>query len=404
MKLVHALLLSVVPLLSASCNRATGAVEAEPADPATIKASNAFAFELYQRLREEPGNLFFSPYSISTALAMTAAGAKGATAEEMAAVLHLPKDLPGGWKQFGALDRHIKSTAAKGKAELVLTNSLWSQQGYPYQPGYLALLKQEFGASLTEVDFIRAAEQARGRINDWVEKQTRERIKDLMPQGSLDEMTRLVLVNAIYFKGRWAEPFKKERTSEAAFHVAPDQSQQVPMMHRRDDYDYYEDEQIQALRLPYEQDQLSMLILLPRQTHGLTQVEESIDTETLTRVRSQLRREEVDVQLPRFRLEAQFDLSRELTRMGMKTAFTDAADFSGISTAEDLKISAVVHKAFVDVNEEGTEAAAATGIAVAATAFEVREPKKFHANHPFVFAILDQQGTVLFLGRLRDPG
>ena len=385
----------------------THAQIAEPAaDVKTLAAdSNAFATDLYGRLAAGDGNLFFSPYSINSALAMTYGGARGETATQMAHVLHfsLPPD-----QLHPAAGELIKSLenggAVDGKPayELVVANALWGQKGYPYQPAFLSLLSKNYGAGLEQVDFAQA-EQVRKQINAWVEKQTRDKIKDLIPAGSLNAQTRLVLTNAIYFKGAWADPFKKQLTKEEPFHLGGEQTVTAEMMHQQHQFPYMENDDMQAVELPYAGRKLSMVVLLPRKVDGLAALEKQLTPETIDRWFKELRGQDVQLTLPKFTMTRQFELSKELEALGMTDAFSSKADFSGISTAEGLMISQVIHKAFVDVNEEGTEAAAATAVTIRAQAvFRRPPPVVFRADHPFVFMIRDRDtNAILFLGRLQ---
>jgi serpin B len=374
--------------------------------PEIVQGNNRFAIDLHAKLRAQPGNLFYSPASISTALAMTYAGARGETAEEMVKVLHFPADQTELHAAFSTLRKTLNQAGAASGYRLSLANRLWGQQGYHFLAEFLAITRDAYGAELAPVDFARDPEQARQRINSWVEEQTEGRIKDLIPRGVLDDLTRLVLTNAIYFKGDWTKPFLKTATKEDAFHVTSDKSTRVPLMFKQDELRFWAGEGLKALELPYGKGDLAGIVLLPDQIDGLPAVEYKLTEEKLGRWLSQLRRQKVRVFLPRFKLSSQFSLREVLTAMGMKLAFDrDRADLSGISTQERLYISAVIHKAFVDVNEEGTEAAAATGVVVAArAAIAVKPPAIFRADHPFLFLIRDSRtGSILFMGRVMNP-
>lgn len=375
-------------------------------DTAKLVAGNtAFGCELYGELKSDTGNLFLSPFSISTALGMTAAGARGKTFEEMEKVLHLPKDAPAA---FGAVLKSLNDEpdAKKRGFTLSTANALWAQQGYPWRAEYKKLVADDFGAGLFDVDFKGNAEAARDTINAWVEKETRDKIKNLLPQGSITGLTRLVLTNAIYFKGDWAVKFKKEDTKEAPFMLADGKKAEAPLMHRVGAFMYAETEGYQVLDMPYVGNRLSMTVILPRKPDGLPTVEKELTGEKLALVLKELHKEKiVHVHLPKFKVEKSFTLNKPLQAMGMKVAFA-GADFSGMHKGgEDLNISAVLHKAFVDVNEEGTEAAAATGVVVTTTsAVPPPKPKYFRADHPFLYMIRDHTtGSVLFMGRLVEP-
>ena len=367
-----------------------------------VQGNTAFALDLYGQLRSREGNLFFSPLSLSLALAMTYVGAQGQTAEQMATVLHFPANQEQMHQAFAAMSKDLLDHKEK-KYQLHIANALWGQKGYHFRDAFLQTTKTYYGAGLNEVDFRTAAEEARQTINAWVEEQTKEKIKDLIPPGALDALTRLVLTNAIYFKGDWVLPFKKEQTKDEAFKVSATQQVTVPMMQQTAFFNYLDGEDFQALELPYVGDTLSMVVLLPKKIDGLVNFEGSLSVETLTEWLSKLESREVVVSLPRFTMTVEFALKEVLSAMGMPLAFSGEADFSGISEAEKLHIADVFHKAFVDVNEEGTEAAAATGVVVRTTALGP-PPAVFRADHPFLFLIRDvRSGGIVFLGRLVQP-
>ena len=389
------------------------AVREEPAAPVEDAAQvaegcNRFAFDLYGRLKGGEGNLFLSPYSISTALAMTYAGARGETAEQMAEVLRLPASGEAVHGAYGALQSDLNAAGEGGAFELVVANRLWGQKGYAFLPDFLALLEARYGAGLEQLDFARATEAARKTINSWIEKQTRDKIKELLKPGVLDAMTRLVLTNAIYFKGKWAEEFDKKLTRDEDFFPAPEKKVTAPLMHRTAKFGYFEGDGLQALELPYQGDRLAMVVLLPKRNvppgakDGLAALEASLSAEKVADWLGKLHRREVRVALPRFKTTAEFSLRDTLVAMGMTDAF-GRADFSGMTGTRDLFISAVIHKAFVDVNEEGTEAAAATAVVIRPLNGG-GSPPAFRADHPFLFLIRDTKtGAILFLGRILDP-
>jgi len=374
--------------------------------------NNRFAADLYRHLASDPGsagkNIFFSPYSISSALAITSEGARGTTADEIASVLHLSQNESLRRAGFAGLDAALNS--GDTNYTLRTANALWAEETYPFLPEYVDTAARWYGANVTNLDFINDSEASRETINRWVEEKTEDRIRDLLPAGSIDPMTRLVITNAIYFKGTWVKQFDPAEITEEVFRVAPDETVRVQMMHRTDEdaiYGYAETDSLQVLRMPYAHGagtELSMLVLLPREDN-LTAAEEALNAETLTEIRETLADRRVRVVFPKFTLETEYSLPQALAAMGMPTAFTDAADFSGMDGTEDLFISDVVHKAFVDVNEEGTEAAAATGVVMnlASAPMEDRTPV-FRADHPFVFVIVEEDsGTILFAGRVVNP-
>jgi len=382
------------------------AVEGESDLAAVVRGNGAFALDLYSRISSRSGNLFFSPFSISTALAMTYGGAQGATAEEMAAALRFPFGQDRLHPAFANLLRQIKGKSRD--VELSLANGLWAQRGYEFHESFRDLVKTHYGAELRELDFAAAAKACR-IINEWVETETHGKIRDLIGSGMLNQLTRLVLANAIYFKGDWESPFQKERTKDAPFTVTPKQKVTVPMMCRQELFGYMETKSFQALRLPYAGWDLSMLIFLPRKVDGLPSFEESFTPREVENWLDMLSLQEVRVFLPRFRVTSAFTLNQVLAEMGVRLPFdASAADFSGMTASKPLFISLVVHQAYVDVDEKGTEAAAVTALTAPRCA---RSPwprrvsiPVFRADHPFLFLIVDHRsGSILFLGRVTNP-
>ncbi|MHC4158731.1 MAG: serpin family protein [Planctomycetota bacterium] len=372
---------------------------------ALVEGNNAFALELYAELRADEGNLFFSPYSISTALAMTYAGARGETEKQMARVLHFSLPDERFHTTFGAVLKDLNARGEKGGYELTAANALWPQKGYVFLKEFLELVRTDYGGGLNEVDFVGAAEAARQTINDWVKKETRNKIKELIGPGGLDSLTRLVLTNAIYFKGNWAVQFEEKDTKDAPFYLLNGKKLDVPMMNRTGQFSYMETEDFQGLELPYVDDELSMIILLPKENDGLAELEKRLTQENLSDWLEKLYKREVIVSVPKFKMTSQFELNDVLESMGVKNAFMwGAADFSGMDGTKELFISAVIHKAYVDVNEEGTEAAAATGVKMKLTVVGPRERTVFRADHPFLFLIRDNHsGSILFIGRVMNP-
>ena len=420
MKAIKCVFVLVVVMVTAGF--ASARIRAKASEQIVVKGNNEFALELYAKLRAEKGNLFFSPYSISTALSMTYAGAKGETKIQMAKVLHLPtlpkviSDHPPecrlmapGWKPsrfhsaFGAIIKDLNTRGEKGNYELSVANALWGQKGYGFLKEFLELIKTNYGGGLNEVDFVRAAETARKTINTWVEKETNKKIKNLIGKGVLDSMTRLVLTNAIYFKGNWARQFKEDETKETPFTLINGEKVDIAMMNQTADFNYMETEDFQGLELPYVDDELSMIILLPKEADGLGRFEETFTAKNLSKWLARFRKRKVIVSVPKFKMTRQFGLADVLKSMGMTSAFSGEADFSGMNGKKNLFISAVIHKAYVDVNEEGTEAAAATAV-VGVTAIRPEEIPVFRADHPFLFLIRDNRsGSILFIGRAMNP-
>ncbi|HOX08942.1 MAG TPA: serpin family protein [Planctomycetota bacterium] len=423
------------PKPGGTASQPPGSAPTAPATTAEIakaaEGGNRFACELYAKLAAEKkgDNLFLSPYSISTALTMTWAGARGQTAAEMEAVLrlptrefaeHLPPAQPGGvapWRKIpgwpperlhaamAALSGGLNIAGKDGRVQLSIANALWGQKGHPFLPEFLALNKASYGAGLETVDFAGDAEGARKTINAWVEKQTQEKVKDLLPPGVLDKLTRLVLTNAIHFRGQWQEPFDPAETKDRVFRLGGGRRILAPTMKLHTHFEYAKGDDFQAVELPYRGARLAMLVLLPDRDDGLAELEKRLTPELLAGLK--LARTDPVVQLPRFALTCDFRLDEQLRALGMADAFAAGkADFSGLDGVKPpspgaLFIAAVLHKAFVEVNEKGTEAGAATAVLVAKNG---HAPPAFTADHPFLFLVRDREtGTILFLGRVTDP-
>jgi serpin B len=383
---------------------------AQPADSGPAKTAteaatdnNALGIDLYKRVIAGSENVFLSPHSISVALAMTYEGARTDTATQMAESLHFEVPAARLHPAFQALNQAIMPGEDAGY-DLHVANALWGMKGHTFQPSFLEVLSTSYQAPLQEVDFA-SSEAARATINDWVAKATNDKIKDLIPQGVLDALTRLVLTNAIYFKGNWASQFKPAQTKPLPFQVLQGKPVKTPLMHQIAEFGYHETDDAQVLSMPYQGKALSMVVVLPRQADGLAAIEGKLDAEALKGWTADLQQRKVSVYLPRFKIESSFSLSKQLSELGMKDAFDpDRADLSGMDGSRDLFIKEVIHKSFVEVNEEGTEAAAATGVVVGVRSAPA-PPPEFRADHPFLFFIRhDATGAVLFIGRLVRPG
>lgn len=384
--------------------------ETEPNVPAeTItnlaQANSAFAFDLYRALREEPGNLLLSPYSISVALGMLYAGADGETERQMAETLHFALTQDQLHSALNQLTLTLEGRAELPEGEgfqLHITNALWGQSGYAFLDAYLDVLARHYNAGINLVDFIGATEEARLVINDWVAEQTEDRIKDIIPEGALSTNTRLVLTNAIYFNAAWASPFEEEATQPEAFTSLDGQQTTTPMMRRTGYYPYTAADGMIMVEIPYIGGQLSMLLLMPP-VEEFQSFEASLEEARLTQLLESLESTNLQLMLPSFEFEAEFSLAQYLSAMGMPDAFGVEADLSGIDGTQDLFLQNVLHKAFISVDEEGTEAAAATAIVVGATSLG-EEPIEVRFDHPFIFLIRDKEtGTILFIGRLIQP-
>ena len=372
---------------------------------ATIKGNNQFAIELYKQLTQgKNSNFFISPYSISSALAMTYAGAKGKTAEEMANVLHFaPNQLNQDYKM---LADHFKTLNRKG-LELKIANALWGEKTQRFLPDYLRLSQQYYQSKLENLDFGKQPEQSRLIINKWVEGKTNKKIKNLIPKGLINQRTRLVLTNAIYFKGDWQYTFKKSQTKRMPFIAGNKRFPGTKFMGMQRGFRYTAGKDFQAIELPYKDNKMSMVIILPSDKNGLAALEKKFNTTMYQQLIKQMFYTKVKLSLPRFKMTVATNLNKSLKDLGMKTAFSDGADFTGMTKKPVLQISDVVHKAFVEVNEKGTEAAAATAVIMRAKVSSVERPnppKIFKADHPFMFIIKDNKtNSILFMGKLENP-
>ena len=395
-----------ITLITALLAGVTNSVKAaiDPNQQIVVAGNNKFALELYGKLENQQGNLFLSPYSISTALAMTSAGARGQTEKQMAETLcFAPVKNEQFHRTFGEIIGQLNASGEKGGYELVVANALWGQKDYKFLPDFLTLVRENYGGDLKQVDFAAQTEAVRKTINTWVESKTKDKIKELIKPGMLDTMTRLVLTNAIYFKGKWESQFKPERTQDSPFVLLDGQKVNVPMMNQTGKFGYMEANDIWLLEMPYVNNDLSMVVLLPKKADGVKGLEKEFVSDNLAGWLAKMHKREVQVFFPRFKMTSEFELAKVLGAMGMPDAFSGKADFSGMTGNKDLFISAVVHKAYVDVNEEGTEAAAATGVTMKLTSV-APPPPVFRADHPFIFLIRDNQtGSILFLGRVANP-
>jgi serpin B len=393
------LVVCLVPVLLLAALPARAGVDAK----SLTQGNNAFACDLYGKLRAKEGNLFFSPFSISTALAMTSAGARGDTLSQMEKTLHLPEQQKL-HPALAALTKELAGDAKKRAYVLRVANALWGKTGEKFLPAFLKLTRDHYGAGFQQVDFAGDTEGARRTINAWVEKQTEGKIKDLFGKGVLKRDTRLVLANAIYFQGDWASQFKKDQTKKEDFTREDGTRVPVPLMHQEARFGYVETAEAQVLEMPYAGKQLSMVAVLPRKGTKLAEVEKGLSADKLAGWVKALRQHKVKVWLPRYQLESAFQLNQTLQALGMELAFSQQADLSGMNGKGGLYIGAVVHKAFVEVDEKGTKAAAATGVAIQPTSARIDKTASFRADRPFVFLIRDQKsGAVLFLGRVREP-
>ncbi len=371
-----------------------------------VAANNDFSFDLYRSLRLEETNLFFSSYSISTAVAMAYGGARGETEKQMSSTLHYSLPQEQLHPVFNLLDQSLNTPASEGDGfQLHTVNSLWGQEQFPFLPDFLALIARNYGAGVRLVDFTEDAsrEAARQTINEWVSQQTNEMIQELLPEGMLDGLTRLILVNAIYFKGEWQDPFENG-TEDAPFTLPDGEQVSVPTMSRRAVAPYFQGEGYQAIRLPYKGDRTEMILVMP-DVGKFSELEQTLDRISFEGLLSSLEDHDIKLYMPKFQFVYSTDLKEVLAQMGMPAAFDPGgADLSGIYDQEaeksNLFISHIAHKAFVAVDEKGTEAAAATGVVGEIESM----PIELHIDHPFIFIIRDwQTGSILFAGRVLDP-
>ncbi|MCD6381601.1 MAG: serpin family protein [Candidatus Aenigmarchaeota archaeon] len=367
-----------------------------------VNANNKFAFELYKQLSDEEGNLFFSPYSISSALAITYEGAREKTADEIKNVFHFT-DYDILRPNFAAIYNEIN----KGYRDYTLRagNALWIQKDFPLLENYTTTVERYYGAKAANLDFVNEPEKSRQTINSFIEKQTNGKIEDLIPKDFITSSTGIVITNAIYFKGTWKVEFDPKETKEMDFHMDSNKAIKVQMMHMKPNektFNYTETEDVQILELPYKGDDISMLIILPK-FGKLSEIEKKLTIEKLKEWKSKMRETELsEIYLPKFEIETKYFLEDTLPDMGMPTAFSPDADFSGMTGRRDLFISHVIHQAYVKVYEKGTEAAAATAVI-----FEKSMPAPeiiFKADHPFIFIIQQKStGNILFIGRVVEP-
>lgn len=380
--------------------------------PATqiVRANNEFGSDLYAGLAIQPGNLVVSPFSISTALGMTYAGARNETARQMAKVLHFPNDSNVVHLGYGDLTSKLNESSRSG-FKMVFVNALFAQKGYPFLRPFQEILRDKYSASLNPIDLTgwpnefdsAKAAAARKQINDWVADRTQNKITEILPSSLPNEDTRMILANAIWLKGKWTTPFLKVLTTDAPFHLDAEKSVSVPTMRLTADFRYAENDALQILELPYASGQFAMVVLLPKKGGKLDELDKTLTSPGIEALLRRLKTQKVQVSFPRFKAQSSFVLNMTLQAMGLKSAFGIDADFSGITLSKPFFIQAAVHSAWVDVDEEGTEAAAATAF-VLPTKSTASLPIVFSVDHPFVFLIRDNKtGLILFLGRVTDP-
>jgi serpin B len=405
-----------------------------------IDANNQFAVDLFLKFKSKDGNIFFSPYSIFSALEMAYEGARGQTAEEMQRVLHLPADKDKIHSDFLSINDGLNKglsyglpeitqvpspshvykfesltptlypvfplkTETETPFELFIANAIWAQKDYPFKNDYISAVEEYFRGKATNLDFVSDAENSRIAINNWIKERTEGKIQNLIPEGLLGPLTKLVITNAIYFKAHWLNPFDTQSTADQDFKLDSGDIIKVQMMHQTAYFNYGETSNLQILEMPYVGNDLSMLIILPKGI-SLKELENSFTVDNLAQWKNIMKEEKVQVSLPKFKFETQYFMAEDLKEMGMPTAFKyPKADFAGMSKADKLYINQVIHQAFVEVTEYATEAAGSTGIRIClGLAPSPEELKIFTADHPFMFIIQqNQSGNILFMGRVSDP-
>lgn len=366
-----------------------------------VRSSNLFAWDLYKKIRARPGNIFLSPMSIASTLTMASAGARGKTAARMRKVLRHALPASRLHAAFGSVIQSLEASRKEKGYTLEIANRLWGQTGRSYRPSFLKMMASIYDAGFAQVDFSANPEAARTEINDWIKSRTRGRMKEMLPPSSLSAMTRLLITNTAFFKGLWRHQFDKAQTRTLQFHVAPGKKVKVPFMRQTAPFRYAAIDGVKLLEMEYRGGLVAMLLILPRKRFSLGRVEKGLTLKKMKRWRRALRLAPVSVSLPRFRMDRQLKLKKVLSRMGMPQVFTGQADFSGISPSMNLYLSQVIHRATVDVDEEGTVASAATA---GMEEENGNHPKVFDADHPFLFLITDKKtGPILFMGRVSNP-
>jgi len=365
--------------------------------------NNKFAIKLLQKIANTSDNSFYSPYSISTALFMTTAGAKNETEKQMLSVLSLESNTSDYHKKFG---EHNALVEKKDKIQLNIANAIWMQKGFKFQKSFIDILSSAYKAKLNEGNFASNPDAEAKKINKWVEAKTKDKIKDLIAPGVLKSNTKMVLVNAIYFYGGWSKEFDRAKTEEDNFYLANNSSSKAKFMHAEYKMNYAADNDFELLSIPYQNNEASMLVFLPKSKANSEKAFKSLTYDKYIQLSSLLITHKVNLTFPKFKMTSQFELSKTLSEMGMPLPFTDEADFSGMSTQDELKINKVIHKAFVEVSEKGTEAAAATAVIMTTKSAMPGKDETiyFTADHPFIFMIRDNaSGQILFVGTLNKP-
>jgi len=372
-----------------------------------VDNNNQFAIDLHRVAASDGGNVFVSPFSITAALSMVYAGAEGDTETQIADAMYVADEAA--WHaNLGALFDDLSGEKYRAYT-LYSGNAVWGQQGEPFDGDYLSLLERDYRAPMESVDFAASPESARGRINRWVEERTQGHVEELFAEGDINDITKLVISNAIYFQADWLDAFEAAETAPDEFRLDAEQSVTAELMNRTADFRYASFDEHRILELPYQDDELSMVIVLPDAVDGLASLEAEMTAEDLAGWIEELRTEETVVALPKFEMKLDLPLQQTLEELGITDAFDEAAaDFTGVIAREDMGgnwyIGAARHQAYVKVDESGTEAAAATGFAMEGDDDDAGGPSYFIADHPFLFLIRDQlTGAILFMGRVANP-
>lgn len=377
----------------------------EDGDYDIIYENSSFAFELFQQNKETTKNILLSPFSISSALAMTYAGAKGETERQMSKTLHFSLSQPQVHEGFRNLMAGIYPSEEQSGSDLKIANALWVQEKYGFLDNYYKICQKYYGSGFNYMDFKNQPEKSRVKINDWVEENTNKKIQNLIPENVITDATKLVLTNAIWFKGNWEVPFNKKHSVVSDFYLQDGSSVKADFMnHHKEAFLYYRDSILEILELPYEGDKYVMKIFLPAEGIKMADFEKQLSFDYFKSKKKLMKAKSMEVFLPRFGFTYSISLEEQLSAMGMPLAFSDAADFSGMTGKKDLKIDKVIHKAFIEVNEEGTEAAGATAVIMVETTSFNPDKVVFNANRPFLFVIQDKEnGSILFIGKLLNP-
>ncbi len=405
--LFTALLIFIVVFIAPGCRSSRNQSDINNTiTPLTIaKGNTAFALSFFNTVALQDDNFVFSPYSISSVMSMIYAGAEGKTAMEMEKTLCFPKKSDALFEEFNNLNQMI--LAVPDSTEIMkIANGVWIQEDYPVKSGWDRIMKEDYQAPSLTVNFIDPVlrEKARTSVNEWTADQTNNRIKEIIPPDILDENTRLILTNALYFKDKWLFSFNKMLTHPDPFYKANGETVKAYYMHITENYRYFENDKLQMVLLPYESQKYSMQILLPKGDLTAVQLIKMLSEPLIEEWYNSLSQQRVDLSLPRFKINKATDVKKILMAMGLTEPFGLSADLSGISGNKELKVDNILHKAFIEVNEEGTEAAAATAAVIGLKSALSDKPVIFNANHPFIFLLTEKASrSVLFAGVVNDP-